>query len=72
MSSIIPPRPKRASLPVIVKSVSTATVVASPSARSELTMVALAEPWPRLSWPLARMTARWASASTSSIDSSPR
>jgi hypothetical protein len=45
----MPPRPKRARRPVIVKSVTTSTVVAPPSSRIVLTIVAFAEPWPRLS-----------------------
>ncbi len=57
---------------MIVKSVSTSTVVAPPSSRILLTIVAFADPWPRLSCPVARITARCASASTSSIASSPR
>jgi hypothetical protein len=44
MSCIIPPRPKRASRPVIVKSVSTSTRVRSSSSRIVLTIVAFAEP----------------------------
>ena len=58
MSSIIPPRPKRASRPVIVKSVTASTRVAPPSSCSVLTIVAFAPPWPRLSVPFAFMVAR--------------
>ena len=72
MSWIMPPRPKRASRPVIVKSVSTSTLVTSSSCRSVLTIEALAEPWPRLSCPLAPIATRCAPSSTSSILSSPR
>ena len=72
MSWIIPPRPKRASRPVIVKSVSTSTRVTSPSSCMVLTIEAFAEPWPRLSWPLALITTRRAASSSSSMLSSPR
>ena len=72
MSWIMPPRPKRARRPVMVKSVSTSTWVTSPSALIVLTIVALADPWPRLSCPLARMVTRCAASSSSSTFSSPR
>jgi hypothetical protein len=68
----MPPRPKRASRPVIVKSVTTSTVVTPSCSLIVLTIDAFAEPWPRLSWPLARITTRCAASSTSSIASSPR
>ena len=72
MSSIIPPRPKRASRPVIVKSVTASTrVVPPPASATELTIVALAPPWPRLSVPRACSVARCAASSTSSIFSTP-
>ena len=71
MSSIMPPRPKRASRPVIVKSVTAETRVTSPSEVSVLTIVALAPPWPRLSVPLARIVAVWVAASASSIFTVP-
>ena len=65
MSWIIPPRPKRASLPVMVKSV----VHVHPR---EVTLlmhgaddVALADPCPRLSWPLALITTRRGCSSSS-------
>ena len=72
MSSIIPPRPKRASRPVIVKSVMTSTTVSSPSWRSVLTMTACAPPWPRLSVPLACIVAVRDASSSESIFSEPR
>src|SRR4051794_13758922 len=53
MSSIMPPRPKRARRPVIVKSVTAATRVPPSCSLSVLTIVALAPPWPRLSVPRA-------------------
>ena len=72
MSSIIPPRPKRASRPVMVKSVMTSTTVSSPSWRSVLTMTACAPPWPRLSVPLACIVAVRDASSSESIFSEPR
>ena len=72
MSWIIPPRPNRASRPVIVKSVVVSTAVAPPSSRMTLTIVAFAPPWPRLSWPLAFIVTVRAPSSTDSICSSPR
>ncbi len=72
-SWIMPPRPKRASLPVIVKSVSTSTRVPPPSGSSETreTIVALAPPCPRLSVPRALIVATRASSSRESIFSVP-
>ncbi len=73
MSSIMPPRPKRARRPVIVKSVSAVTRVPPPSIASiELMMVAVAPPWPRLSVPRALSVARRAASSASVIFSVPR
>ena len=73
MSLIIPPRPKEASRPVIVKSVTASTRVPplSPSC-SVLTIVALAPPWPRLSLPRAASVAVWLSASADWILIVPR
>ena len=72
MSSIIPPRPKRASRPVIVKSVTTSTTVSPLSSRRVETIDALAPPWPRLSVPLACMVAVCDALSSASIFSEPR
>ena len=68
MSSIMPPRPKRASRPVIVKSVIAVDARAAVAARtSVLTIVAFAPPWPRLSVPL-RLHRRRVRASSSVLD----
>jgi len=72
MSLIIPPRPKRASRPVIVKSVTTSTVVSPADSVMVETIDALAEPWPRLSCPTPLIVATWASSSSASIFSVPR
>ena len=72
MSSIIPPRPKRASRPVMVKSVTASTVVPPPCSESVLTIVAFAPPWPRLSVPRALSVAVWVLSSALSILMVPR
>src|SRR5687767_1549806 len=65
LTSASTPRPNWATLPVTARSVTTCTAVPSPSAVSVAVMVALALPWPRVSRPSARSTARWASSSRS-------
>ena len=72
MSSIIPPRPKRASRPVMVKSVTASTVVPPSCSESVLTIVAFAPPWPRLSVPRAFSVAVWVLSSALSILIVPR
>jgi hypothetical protein len=72
MSSIIPPRPKRASRPVMVKSVTASTVVPPSCSESVLTIVAFAPPWPRLSEPLADRVAVCVDSSESVILIVPR
>ena len=72
MSCIMPPRPKLARRPVIVKSVSAWTVVAPPVSVSVLTIVAEAPPWPRLSVPRAASVAVWVLSSALSIRIVPR
>ena len=67
MSSIIPPRPKRARRPVIVKSVTASTRVPSSVSNSLLTIVAFAPPWPRLSLPFALSVAVCVASSASSM-----
>ena len=47
-----------AARPVMARSVTTVTVVPSPSSTNVAVIVALALPWPRVSRPSARMTAR--------------
>src|SRR5687767_1331532 len=65
LTSASTPRPNCATLPVTARSVTTATRVPSPSGCSDAVMVALALPWPRVSRPSARSTARWAASSRS-------
>ena len=72
MSSIIPPRPKRASRPVIVKSVVASTRVPPSCSVRRLTIMALAPPCPRLSVPRALSVAVWVASSASSILMVPR
>jgi hypothetical protein len=72
MSSIMPPRPKRARRPVIVKSVTASTRVPSSVSNSLLTIVAFAPPWPRLSLPFAFSVAVCVVSSASSILIWPR
>ena len=72
MSSIMPPRPKRASRPVMVKSVTASTVVPPSCSESVLTIVAFAPPWPRLSVPRAFSVAVWVLSSALSILIVPR
>ena len=72
MSSIMPPRPKRARRPVIAKSVSACTVVAPSCSVSVLTIVAEAPPWPRLSVPRAFSVAVCVLSSALSILIVPR
>jgi hypothetical protein len=63
----MPPRPKRARRPVIVKSVVTSTFVPPSWAPTVERIVAEAPPWPRLSVPRALMTAVCAASFSSSI-----
>src|SRR5439155_1622783 len=65
-------RLKRASRPVIVKSVSAVTRVPPPSSERRLTIVADAPPCPRLSVPRALSVAVWALSSALSILIVPR
>lgn len=66
LTSSIMPLPNCAILPVIVRRVSTVTVVASPSGTSRAVIRASALPWPRASRPRARSTAVRLPASCSS------
>jgi hypothetical protein len=64
-TSCITPRPNCAGLPVTDRSVVTSTRVPSPEGASWIVTVAPAVPLPRLSLPLASMTARYAWSSRS-------
>ncbi len=59
------PRPNWAGLPVTWRSVVTSTWVPVPAGASAMRTVAPAVPLPRLSLPLASMTARWPASSRS-------
>src|SRR5262245_22647833 len=65
------PRPNWATRPVMVRSVTTAILVPSPSGSSCAVMVALALPWPLVSRPSARSTARCAASSFSTKRAAP-
>ena len=64
-TSAMTPRPNCATLPVMLRSVSMLTVVLVPSGTRVAVTVADALPCPRVSRPLAEMTARCADSSTS-------
>ncbi len=57
-TSCMTPRPNCAGLPVTARSVTTSARVPVPSGESSMVTVAPAVPLPRLSLPLASMTAR--------------
>ena len=63
MNIIVRPILVLLTLPVMVRSVETTTSVPLPALFSVAVMVADALPWPRVSRPSARMTARWAASS---------
>jgi hypothetical protein len=65
------PRPNCAGRPVMLRSVSTSTRVADPSAASRAVITAAAVPLPRWSLPLASMTALCADSSFSTNDALP-
>ena len=66
-TSSITPRPKLATRPATVKSVSSLTVEPAPSASTDMVAVALAEPGPVVSRPLASSLAMRAASSFSMI-----
>ena len=70
-TSCMTPRPNCAGLPVTARSVTTSALVPSPSGDREMVTLAPAVPLPRLSLPLASMTARWAASSRSTNDPLP-
>ncbi len=59
------PRPNCAGLPVTERSVTTSTSVAPDASAIETVTLAPAVPLPRLSFPLASTTNRWAASSFS-------
>ena len=61
------PRPKFATRPATVKSVTSLTVEAAPSSSTDMVAVALAEPGPVVSRPLASSLATRAASSFSTI-----
>ena len=70
-TSCMTPRPNWAGLPVTLRSVTTRTRVSEPSGSMVIVTVAPAVPLPRLSLPLASMTARCPASSRSTKDPLP-